>query len=253
MALLASIGDIHGNHKEFTKAIEFLLKKYSNIDGLILVGDIGANRLRLRNDNDNLTSYMLSYYKIFNIIREYFNERLPVFYVRGNHDLDTASYQELFNHKKYTNTYDLEFAKKTLIKNNETTVITGLGGAPYRTAKPYGWEDDAIREAIFYRKLKASDILVSHCPPYGFGDLTKDNQRCGSFALESAINLIKDDKRRVILNGHVHEDLGIRQKNNTIIINCGALEHKTDHKIVTFVDTVQHEYFQETYKRTEEE
>ena len=67
------------------------------------------------------------------------------------------------------------------------------------------------------------DILITHFPPYGIGDLTRSGKHLGSKDLLSAIRRIKPQYH---IFGHVHESYGLfKEKINNFeitLINASA-------------------------------
>lgn len=61
------------------------------------------------------------------------------------------------------------------------------------------------------------DIIVSHGPPFGYGDITRKGQRTGSKALIETIDKVKP---KLVITGHLHESYGQYKHNNTKIINA---------------------------------
>lgn len=65
------------------------------------------------------------------------------------------------------------------------------------------------------------DVLVTHGPPYGYGDLVLDGERVGC---EDLLRHLGRVKPRVHLFGHIHEDRGEWQLGPTRIVNCTTSE-----------------------------
>ena len=84
-----------------------------------------------------------------------------------------------------------------------------------------------LTEAQFYHGLvkvyedagKPTDfILMSHAPPYGFGDITFDGEHIGSKGLRKFDEIYSP---KIHICGHVHEDSGTFNLGKTLIINPG--------------------------------
>lgn len=86
--------------------------------------------------------------------------------------------------------------------------IAGLGGGVPVT--PFGsWSFD-LTEAeaeTLLDQVKAADILVSHSPPKGLGDVTSGGLSVGSVAIRAAIERLQP---RLALCGHIHDSWGAR-------------------------------------------
>lgn len=67
-----------------------------------------------------------------------------------------------------------------------------------------------------------TDILISHGPPRGFGDLTEDLHRTGAQALT---DWIASKRPRLVVTGHIHEARGqYAHPAGTRIINASVLD-----------------------------
>ena len=62
-----------------------------------------------------------------------------------------------------------------------------------------------------------TDILVTHGPPLGYGDLTNTNQRAGCLELLNTIRFRVKPKYHIY--GHIHEGHGVRSNGTTTFIN----------------------------------
>ena len=65
--------------------------------------------------------------------------------------------------------------------------------------------------------LDETSFLVTHVPPYGLQDKVFLGQHGGSKELKK---IVKKNKPRFVLCGHIHEDPGYTKKDNTIVVNC---------------------------------
>jgi len=66
------------------------------------------------------------------------------------------------------------------------------------------------------------DVLVSHGPPYGYGDrLARDGSRVGSEALKARLRAVPP---RLCVFGHVHEDHGQWQLGETKLANVAFVD-----------------------------
>jgi Icc-related predicted phosphoesterase len=96
----------------------------------------------------------------------------------------------------------------------------GLGGGVPET--PFGtwsWDlSEAAAEALLAPCAQA-DVLVTHSPPKGLGDLTSTGLSVGSTAIRAAIERLQP---QLALFGHVHEAWGARgQIGRTACANLG--------------------------------
>lgn len=67
-----------------------------------------------------------------------------------------------------------------------------------------------------------TDILVTHGPPYGILDKTKQNKMVGCEELSKRIEFIQP---KYHIFGHIHEDYGERIINQTTYINCSTCNY----------------------------
>ena len=65
------------------------------------------------------------------------------------------------------------------------------------------------------------DVLITHGPPAGYGDLCDDGRRVGC---EDLLKHLSRLKPRVHLFGHIHEDRGEWRVGPTRVINCTVSE-----------------------------
>ena len=64
-----------------------------------------------------------------------------------------------------------------------------------------------------------TDILVTHSPPYGFGDKTRDGH-CGSRTL---LERVKQVKPKLHVFGHIHIGYGVYPTADTIFVNAALV------------------------------
>lgn len=67
-----------------------------------------------------------------------------------------------------------------------------------------------------------TDVLITHGPPYGIGDLTDQGDQAGC---EDLLEVIEEIKPQLHIFGHIHEGYGISSKGNTTFINASSLNH----------------------------
>ena len=65
------------------------------------------------------------------------------------------------------------------------------------------------------------DVLVTHGPPHGYGDVVYRGERVGCEDLTRHLDRVKP---RLHLFGHIHEDKGTWQRGATRIVNCTTSE-----------------------------
>ncbi len=84
----------------------------------------------------------------------------------------------------------------------------GLSGSKY--------SDDDLKE---FKELSSdADVFVLHQPPYSYLDKTSRGKNIGDRGL---LPIIDENKPRLVLSGHVHEDKGIIEEDETVYLNPG--------------------------------
>jgi Icc-related predicted phosphoesterase len=139
-------------------------------------------------------------------------------FIAGNHDLlyDSNFYPDFQDKKifypKYYNSIYLE---------NNGINIEGLNiwGSPY-SCDFGGWafmKKDKDLQSIWNQIPDATDILITHSPPFGVLDKTTKNLNVGSKTLRNKVRKIKP---KIHIFGHIHEASGIKKINKTKFINA---------------------------------
>ena len=164
-----------------------------------------------------------------------FLARLPHKYkivIAGNHDVtfDSFKYSEtLWTRFKHPERYKPADVKRSL--NNciylEDSGVEVLGfkifGSPWQP-EFHGWGFNLSRGAPLLEKWdqipEGTDILVTHGPPVGQGDLTLGGIRSGCVEL---LNSVRDRVRpKYHIFGHIHEGYGVSTDGNTIYVNAST-------------------------------
>ena len=140
--------------------------------------------------------------------------KCPVLYIHGNHDTG----------------YDrrppegCDCIDDRIITFNGVRIL-GLGGCPWYHPGKYQYTEQEMRRRI--RKLRfrlwltgGVDIVVTHAPPRGIGDLDDLPHR----GFEEFLKLMDRYKPKYLLHGHVHLSYGtdktrVRNYNETQVIN----------------------------------
>lgn len=69
---------------------------------------------------------------------------------------------------------------------------------------------------------KGIDILITHGPPYGIGDLTSRGENVG---FQDLLEVIEEVMPRVHIFGHIHEGYGITSNGKTTFINASICDY----------------------------
>lgn len=198
----------------------------------------------------------------YEIIKEEFDKfELPVFLVPGNYD--TRSIEEVFKdeniHKKTVKSRGLNF--------------TGYGGAnvsPAHTPKELIYpvkeiiDDEKIySEPYNFLSKTETDILVAHMPPLGILDKVKaENSRVESQNKDSYTGslgiraYIEEYNPKLVLCGHIHENMDVAEDKGTTILNAGSISSKkgrseNNFSMITFLkDRISHiDFFAGYYEK----
>lgn len=135
----------------------------------------------------------------------------PVISVAGNHDFDVEAIRAL----------------PWVYLEDEVVEISGLKiwGTPWSNPFGYGWAFNMTEEdqrKNLRRIPEDVDVIVSHGPAFGFGDLTKDwrdspPEHVGSDALlERALELAN---LKLVASGHIHPAYGLIEAHGVKWVN----------------------------------
>ena len=141
--------------------------------------------------------------------------RVPVLYVHGNHDV---GYER--NPPEGCDCIDDRLISYKGVR------ILGLGGCKKYRESPHQYTEKEMQKRIrkLRRQLKKQggvDIVVTHAPPAGIGDM-EDNAHQG---FEALLELMEQYKPKYLLHGHVHLNYGmdqtrVREFGETRVINA---------------------------------
>eukprot|EP01060_Flectonema_neradi_P011945 TRINITY_DN1888_c0_g1_i1.p1 TRINITY_DN1888_c0_g1~~TRINITY_DN1888_c0_g1_i1.p1 ORF type:complete len:294 (+),score=46.03 TRINITY_DN1888_c0_g1_i1:42-884(+) len=166
--------------------------------------------------------------------------------IAGNHDLtlDKESYTKgmafRFAHRT---PYDVEECRKTItnatVLENESCVVEGLNfyGSPY-SARFHDWGFNVDRgeksKKLWTQIPTETDILLTHGPPLGHGDMNSNGGSCGCTDLLYEVTTRIKPKLHVF--GHIHEAYGVTTNGVTQFVNACTcdLRYKAVHKPLVF-------------------
>ena len=139
--------------------------------------------------------------------------------IAGNHDRYLAEYNHIGRL--------LLESEDTVYLEDSSIIIDGLKfyGSPWSPEfnnwffmKPRGDE-----MAKVWAKIPTdTNVLLTHCPPYGILDKNNRHQSCGCWDLAHRIKQLKQLKLHVF--GHLHESHGILEKDGVKFVNCSVLD-----------------------------
>jgi len=152
--------------------------------------------------------------------------------IAGNHDVTfEPSYYERMSWRYHPQPYRCSEVRAALLESKacvylEDQVAEILGyqiyGSPWQPAF-CDWAfnldpGEALRQA-WVNIPSNTDILITHGPPHGKGDLLPDGMRVGCKELAKAVH---QRRTPVHLFGHIHEGYGVEHENGTMFINAST-------------------------------
>lgn len=102
-------------------------------------------------------------------------------------------------------------------------------GSPWSPTFGYSWAFNQDRDVIQKKwdlipKDRDVDILITHGPPLGRGDLCRTDNRAGCLELLRTVQ--NDIKPRIHVFGHIHEDGGVSFDGQTLFVNASSVNLK---------------------------
>lgn len=157
--------------------------------------------------------------------------RVPTIAIWGNHDF-VGQHPHLLPDLPLVLLQDS--GKSVLLPGDDAPI--SIYGTPWVPGLPR-WAFHGTEELLRARAeaIPECDVLVSHGPPYGYGDSvpTSEKQRTkygnhegirvGDPALTEAIERVKP---KIVVCGHIHEGRGIYQMGETTIYNVAAVNER---------------------------
>ncbi len=191
---LVLISDTHGKHNQL------VLPKG---DMLIHAGDVSS-----RGSQEQVLDFI-----------EWFsnqNYKYKIF-IAGNHDF--------FFEKESQENIDSIIPSNIIYLNDSGIEIEGIKiwGSPIQPWF-YDWAFNRKRREEINKHWelipKDTDILITHGPPFGILDETLRGERVGCVDLLKRVNLVKP---QLHVFGHIHEDYGVEEKEETTYVNASVL------------------------------
>jgi Icc-related predicted phosphoesterase len=136
--------------------------------------------------------------------------------VAGNHDICMERSPE-YARSRLTNAVYLQDQAVTLMG-------LSLYGSPWQP-QFMDWAFNLPQGEALKRKWDLippnTDVLITHGPPYGFGDTTEAGEHAGDQELAKAIKRIKP---KINVFGHIHEGYGSFRLGETTLINASVCD-----------------------------
>jgi len=182
-----------------------------------------------------------------------FNE---IICIAGNHDVTLHSEYYKKNWKRYhrfQGPFDCAAAEASLkknciylrdseynkIHNNGVLRFYGSPWSPFFCDWAFNLDRGAPIQEVWRNIPSSTDVLITHGPPLGRGDLTLTNMRVGCFDL-----LVEIQDRiipRVHVFGHVHEGAGVTFDGHTLYVNASNLDITYQAKNYPIVIDIPHD------------
>jgi len=173
--------------------------KKNSPDVVVLAGDI--------NSSSHLSKFLDSI-------------KIPTLAVHGNMDGDIDKIL-----KEHAVSVD---GKRALINNLS---FVGIGGAHPYVEEVYCLEEE---KWMSFEEI-AIDVLVTHIPPKGIMDKMMLGMHIGSKWIRE---VVKKKKPSLVICGHVHENYGYEEFNDTIVVNC-SVGKKGEYTIIDLNDDIK--------------
>lgn len=104
--------------------------------------------------------------------------------------------------------------------------VCGLSfyGTPYTPAFR-DWSFMALGEGLYQhaQRIPDVDVVVSHGPAFGIGDMNDEYTNCGDGFLRD--RLARMDKLKLHVFGHIHDGYGMYDGHNGIRVNASSLDY----------------------------
>jgi Icc-related predicted phosphoesterase len=200
---ILGVSDIHGATSALAAIGSYGLAE--QVDLVLIAGDICVNRR------------YCGFIELLPVLADQL--QCPIILTPGNHDYFSPN---RFPYKHIVTGTDVV----TLIEQQCQFQDVNIYGSPYtqRTPVNANWEWNWSKDYLDWDIPVDTNILLTHCPPYGYGDLTLTNQRVGSETLTQQLDRLP--KLRAHLYGHIHEEYGYRYRygQNCLLANVSCCD-----------------------------
>ncbi|KAL6058555.1 Metallophosphoesterase mpped2 [Balamuthia mandrillaris] len=159
--------------------------------------------------------------------------------IAGNHDVsfDEENYERLavrFGHNGQHSSREIKaMLKNCIYLEDQEVIVKGfrIYGSPWQP-EFCDWGFNLARGEQCQEKWdlipSGIDILITHGPPLGHGDLCSHGDRAG------CVNLLDEIERRIKpkyhIFGHIHEGYGTTTNGETIFVNCSTCNVRYDRR-----------------------
>jgi len=166
--------------------------------------------------------------------------------IAGNHDLTLQPETYAKNWKTFhpmNGPLDTKISKSLLnhctYLQDESYVTSGikLYGSPWSPVFGYNWAFNSPRKELYKKWDKIphdTDVLITHGPPIGRGDLCISDSRAGCVELLRQVQ--SRIRPRIHLFGHIHEAYGVTSDGQTLYVNASSvtLTYRAEQACIVF-------------------
>jgi Icc-related predicted phosphoesterase len=205
-----AVADIHGSSLALTQASA--LVREHGIDALLIAGDLCLGQMTRH------------FVQLLPEIARYMNK--PIILTPGNHDF--------WKPEKVFSIADSNFPGTCLmdgVKSHYPVVCLMESAWEWKGVKFWGspfvsyidgrWNYERKRTEERFGIPDDADVVLTHSPPYGYGDMVPGGERIGSEVLMLAIQ--KNPNIKLYVFGHCHMDGGWEGRiNNTALYNVAC-------------------------------
>ena len=190
---IGCVGDVHGALGSLRTVLDYL--RTADVEGVLLTGDFGRGPWNADPALGNTGTPA----EILELVTSLFSN---VLLVPGNHDDPGLGGDLSVDHREIS---WLQWR------------VAGLGGSPYTGGGfPYEWSDDVVDLSTWL----APEIFLAHSPPANTGlDVIASGKAVGSKAIREIAERIDG----LLVCGHIHEAVGVRQVGRCVCYNAGSL------------------------------
>jgi Icc-related predicted phosphoesterase len=198
--LVCCVSDLHGS-----------LPEIPDCDLLLIGGDLCGP-----SDPNTQYNWLASTFKWW--VEKIVSRGITVVGVEGNHGILAGRYPQYF--KEVSDTIPWTYLEDSYTRFNEKIIYGTPSSLPFGTGWSFNVPEKDLEEKFSYIP-PWTDIIISHGPPYGFGDDTFDGQHVGSKSLLKAIERIQP---KLVCTGHLHFGYGVYNVDDTIVVNAAHMD-----------------------------
>lgn len=223
MVKIYAMSDLHGHLPQPTEVPDCAI--------LILAGDIAPDFITSDlhgGVNVNVTKQAEWFDRQFKQFLNYHTKTKEVLWIGGNHDYALEAYPNLG--PSLPGTYLCDDSVEV-----QGISFYGTPWVPHLRFWAFYADNDKLRDVYHAAAAAEPDILISHGPPYGFGDF------CGpkwgkeehvGYPMGEVLSLTNLKVPKAVVCGHIHEGAGIYRHSNQVTEVCNVAIRDAKYKVV---------------------